>query len=157
MIKKLVLDKVRWARGDTPTIQLLNDAGKMCCLGYCLGQEGMPARYLLNVGEPEEAYAYGDYDIDDDVVEYLVEKRIETEEDEDSGEESEIVKFIDKGIVSNAIGINDAGDTTDEQKVEALNEIFSKVGIEVVLVDTPEEAAALGGLPVDYAAIGVNC
>jgi hypothetical protein len=151
MIKKLILDKVRWARGDTPNIQLLNDSGKLCCLGVCMAQEGVSPQQLLNVGEVHEPYRYSDDPLNERVIDYLVDKTIDFVEDEDTGEEIEEAEFEDRPIAGYAIDINDSRDTNDEEKVNKLNELFSVIGIEVVLVDTPEEAAALGGLPVDFA------
>lgn len=137
----LILDRVRWARGTStagPANKLLSAInGSMCCLGYCMAQEGVPREVLLSQGEPADALgACCEYS--GPVPGYLV------------NADDEHWLFSDTDLTGEAMSINDNSASTDEEKVTELNELFNLVGIRVVLVNTPEEVDAMGGIPVDF-------
>jgi hypothetical protein len=143
MIKKLILDKVRWLRGGHENTLLLNWQGGMCCLGFCMAQEGATAEQLLGLGEPDEVYGRTDTSGKQvlGVIDYLV---------KDAGEDDGDPRYYNTRLTTEAISINDDEETTDQEKVSMLNKLFLEEGIEVVLVDTPEEAETLSGLPVGF-------
>lgn len=144
MTKKLILDKVQWARGGEPVTRLLDRKGRMCCLGFLMGQEGVSTKTLIDEGEPAEAM---NSLADDNCPPYLCTKE---DADVDGSQYDYCVQYSDTDFTATAMGINDDPNTDDAGRVEALNRLFSSVGVEVVLVSTPEERAALGGLPVGF-------
>lgn len=52
-MKTILIDRTKWLRGqDNGT--LLNDEGKMCCLGFLCHQLRISKKNLLNIGMPDE-------------------------------------------------------------------------------------------------------
>lgn len=149
MTELLILDKERWMRGSPvgSNTRLLDYNGKMCCLGFCMAQNRFPACDLMDTSEPSQAViglrGMGS------CPEYLVYGS--KEELSSSKIEEGTVSFNDTSFTCDAMSVNDDSLTSDEQKVCALNKLFKEVGVEVVLVDTPEQCEALGGLPANFA------
>ena len=141
----VVLDRIEWNRGKDKDVRLLSELdGSKCCLGYLMAQAGTPVSVLSGYGEPAEALgAAGNMS---GCPQYLVSMCPGCDLD---GYESDI--YRDTLLTTEAISINDDTETDDEQKLSGLNQTFKPVGVSFVLVDTPEQRAAMGGLPVDFA------
>jgi hypothetical protein len=157
---KLVLDRMQWARGNSPNnvgISMFQERSAkpacMCCLGYACAQSGVHRDSLDALGEPfevangERRSEYGpganhaDVYEDTRVPHFLIKPdRLLAHED----------PFIGSVIASKCIDINDDEETTDEEKIAQLREALAPYDWEVELVDTPEEREAAGGLPVGF-------
>lgn len=165
-MQKLVLDRKRWARGlrfeeitegenVSLTNALLGGDGCMCCLGFHLAQCGVPRAALLGEGCPEELAANlademglspEDGQALDPIPSYLTTYS--------AGDDELARGWSDTPLTDAMMLINDDPDIeSDEERVEKLNAALRerRVKLEIVLVATPEECEAAGGLRADFA------
>lgn len=108
--------------GDGDTM-LLNDKGKMCCLGQFCEQSGIDREFLLHRTDPRET---GDTQ-DLIFVEELAEKSFY--------EESEL---INSKLTVQAVSINDNFDTSVSRKAYELKKLFKEHGYSIELVNFPD-------------------
>lgn len=155
--RTLILDRERWARGDAPTNgaernELLDERGCMCCLGFACGQAGILPSTLLHQAEPEGLLndSYEGRWLVTIVPEVLAGRVVDIDEDDQAEPPGTLEWFTNTSLTADLMNINDQAGLTDERRVEALNEKLNPLGVTVVLVDTPAERAALGGLPAYF-------
>lgn len=145
----IVLDKVRWARGEIPKYRFANFLvsgcdGSLCCLGYCMGQLGFPIGCLVGNGQPQDAA--GECGQPGCAPDFLVH---EEEQGSDMWGERP-PNFTDSILVTEAISINDDERLTDDERIFSLNNTFEHENIKFILVDTPQQCETAGGLPANY-------
>jgi hypothetical protein len=153
-LEKLVIDRQRWARGAPPRPQrevnfLLGGDGTLCCLGFCMAQLGVPAYVLLKEGKPYKAIRENDVFFDN-VSDMLVDAEEETVDDGEG--EYEETMYRDSALVTLAIDANDSEKITEPEREALIKKVFAPF-CEVIFVDTPEETAALCGMPVDFGGV----
>lgn len=131
-MQKLTLDYSTWRcggnknseniLGEGPT-QLLNGKGYMCCLGQFSLQldEELEPKDIITKGDPA--------DIQKNIF-GLVDMR------EDDWQEDDYI-YLNSALSSNAIEINDNEETTPEQKIEKLKELFSSYDFEIDVINKP--------------------
>ena len=112
----LIINRAKWRTGQDPIdidfstgkgdTLLLNKEGFMCCLGFRCHQMGIPKKDLLNVATPDSIATH--WDIPD-----LLDSRGNT-------------KFTNE-----AIGINDDGSLTSEEREIAITKHFVTIGVTV--------------------------
>jgi hypothetical protein len=98
--------------GEGPTA-LLNEWGYQCCLGQFSEQLGFSRESLLNKAYPGSI---------------------------SNRKQSDIFCHIDIGTTTfaqKAININDSDQTTPEQKIEALKQLFSEHGHSITVINQP--------------------
>ena len=113
--------KYKLGEGNTA---LLNDKGFMCCLGQVALQLDVHEADLLGVGEPEG--------VESDTIFGLL---VTNEWDEDS--ENDIKH--NTVLSSEAMGINDNGNTTIETKINDLKELFKADGYGLEFINIPAD------------------
>jgi len=113
--------KYKLGEGNTA---LLNDEGFMCCLGQVALQLDVHEADLLGVGEPEG--------VESDTILGLL---VTNEWDEDS--ENDIKH--NTVLSSEAMGINDNGNTTIETKINDLKELFKADGYGLEFINIPAD------------------
>ncbi len=113
--------KYKLGEGNTA---LLNDKGFMCCLGQVALQLDVHEADLLGVGEPEG--------VESDTILGLL---VTNEWDEDS--ENDIKH--NTVLSSEAMGINDNGNTTIETKINELKELFNDNGYGLEFINIPAD------------------
>jgi hypothetical protein len=113
--------KYKLGEGNTA---LLNDKGFMCCLGQVALQLDVHEADLLGVGEPEG--------VESDTILGLL---VTNEWDEDS--ENDIKH--NTVLSSEAMGINDNGNTTIETKINDLKELFKADGYGLEFINIPAD------------------
>ncbi len=113
--------KYKLGEGNTA---LLNDKGFMCCLGQVALQLDVHEADLLGVGEPEG--------VESDTILGLL---VTNEWDEDS--ENDIKH--NTVLSSEAMGINDNGNTTIETKINDLKELFNDNGYGLEFINIPAD------------------
>lgn len=113
-LDKLVIDRQRWARGESQSTRLLGEDGKLCCLGFCMAQLGVSRVALLGQGLPHEAI--------DEQSEFLanVEGTLVTTNESDDGEGGCYLQYADTELVTEAINANDASDITEAEREERI-------------------------------------
>lgn len=134
-MNKLVLDYSKWRCGgdftDAPGNQLgegptmlLNEQGFMCCLGqFSLQLDTDLDEYdICNLGEPA--------DLDQEVTLLCY-----TEGDVDPAAEDDEHTTHSTILSDKAIAINDDGDTTPEEKIAQLRELFGAAGYEIEVIN----------------------
>lgn len=114
-MKKFTVRRSKWLRGKGDGY-LLNDEGKMCCLGFAVNQIcKVPKKKLLDTFRPC------------DVLESTKETTFTTISYENV--------IIDKHFVEEAIEVNDDSTISDSGREELLTEIFKENGIKVTFKD----------------------
>lgn len=113
--------KYKLGEGNTT---LLNNEGFMCCLGQVALQLDVHEADLLGVGEPEG--------VESDTILGLL---VTNEWDEDS--ENDIKH--NTVLSSEAMGINDNGNTTIETKINDLKELFKADGYGLEFINIPAD------------------
>ena len=113
--------KYKLGEGNTT---LLNNEGFMCCLGQVALQLDVHEADLLGVGEPEG--------VESDTIFGLL---VTNEWDEDS--ENDIKH--NTVLSSEAMGINDNGNTTIETKINDLKELFKADGYGLEFINIPAD------------------
>lgn len=110
-MKKFTVRRSKWLRGEDAG-SLLNDAGKMCCLGFAVNQIcRVPKKKLLNYCTPSSVL----------------------------GSEKEtpftLVGGVDRHFIKQAVEINDCSLTPDKVREESLTKLFKENGIKVTFKD----------------------
>lgn len=107
---KLVIDREKWGRGPTGG-SLLNEDGKMCCLGFAALSCGFKS---------------------DDIRGFLMPRSVKG----DAKKNKKIWAILTQSKVDSSPDIlastNDHCRTTDRQKESAIKKEFKKIGVEVV-------------------------
>lgn len=121
-MKKLVIDRSKWARGGVNgDAMLLNSQGNMCCLGFACLAVGLSTHDISGHGVPEDlAYSLT---VDDDPG---VGRIFLSEDHED--------KWRDNVHVDKAVGINDNVEITDADREELLKPVLAQLGFDVEFV-----------------------
>ena len=119
---KYVIDRSKWAcalnTNDEPRLEavhmkhigdsmLLNDKGRMCCLGQCSSQSGVSDRSLDGVGTPTELR----------IIDPVTVDRIDW--------------MCDNDIASVMMGVNDSEWITEDQREAQLIELAAQAGHEL--------------------------
>lgn len=122
-MKVLTIERSKWIRGDAFDTALLNDNGKMCCLGFDAIACGLPAALIDGRGNPDG--------IDDRALEnfpdYLKSRRFIAD---DFGITRQ------SAIVDRAIKHNDDNDIDDEAREHLVrNDLIALGWDDVVFVD----------------------
>lgn len=131
-LKKLIINRAKWARGGkNGSAALLNSAGNMCCLGFACARLGFTKDQLADEGEPLS------------LAESLedVEKirklgglvTIVTDESWDD-EDEEIHTYDNSKWSSEAIYINDDDSISDKMREYRLKPILRRAGFDVKFV-----------------------
>lgn len=117
-MEKLIIDRKKWRTGGDscyktgsgPTL-LLNDKGYMCCLGFDALRKGLSKKDILNVGEPEDIF----------------------DDENDDIRNEKLNKYYGEGFswTTEAIHINDDGETTPLEKEILLTQVFDEQGIKL--------------------------
>lgn len=138
--KKLILDYSKWICGEggehqlgKGTVALKNDQGFYCCLGMWSVQCGATEEEILNFGEPSDIDTLIPLFADDESWEY------DTINDETGKRETVRVSHGKRTtpLAVEAIDINDAMETTPEEKIVALSHLLAKEGIELEVINKP--------------------
>jgi hypothetical protein len=153
-MQKLILDAKRWARGerkdqDGPLQNLLlGKDGCLCCLGYWLATLGINGDTLFTEGTPEDVCSLiaearrdrNDGDAIEPIPSYL------------ATWDAEFGLWKDSLLSERLVAINDDTFIEDPERVAQMNEALRLGGepLEVVLVETPEECEAAGGLSASF-------
>jgi hypothetical protein len=126
--KKLILDYSKWRCGGTwdhqvgdGDVALLNAQGFMCCLGQWHRQCGISDSDLLDKGEPNE----------------LPEQTDLFSFESDWNPQGECIEIKNTNLSERAICINDAEDTTPEEKINLLTKLLETEGIELEVINKP--------------------
>lgn len=114
-IEKLVIDRKKWGRTATGG-NLLNNEGKMCCLGFQCRAVGFKPKEIRGKGMPA--------DVD------VSAKRLQKVAWLVDGSEGNSTVVAEKLAL-----INDDWDTTDKQKEKAITKLFANNGIEVTFIN----------------------
>lgn len=109
---KLVIDRKKWGRGELFGM-LLNDAGKMCCLGFLGLACGLPENVIRDVAMPANVFG----------------KSAKRNNDK-------WAKMINRGDDSTRLAkslavINDNTNTSDKQKERKITQKFKTIGVDV--------------------------
>ena len=115
LLPVLVIDRERWGRGDPKTGALMNDQGKMCCLGFAAEACGLELTPDSDVMMPADL---GD-------AKYKMPEWMCPQYDDGSWPNQ----------VTKAAQINDEAATTDAAKEEALKALFAMHGTKLYFVD----------------------
>lgn len=131
---KFIIDRSKWrcggeeglnVQGKGPT-RLLNREGYMCCLGMCMEQVIGYRGSLVDTGEPCET--------DEEVPPFT---RVDS--DEEYGD------ILENSVLSDAaMTLNDATDTTREEKEGLLTSLFAEHGHEIEFVGEYEDTTNTG-------------
>lgn len=125
---KLILDYSRWrcglygnhklGRGNT---QLKNPEGFYCCLGLFTPQltPSVTEEDILEMATPEG-------------ISHKIEKEVP-----ELTERNEEFEWRNTKLAVRAISINDNEETTPEEKIEALKELFAEAGHEIEVINLP--------------------
>lgn len=123
MNKKLVITRPEWARGSRPGTDgnyLLDNEGKMCCLGFAGKQLcNLPDERLLDSGTPAhlgDAFCNG--------LSWLLEE-VESEAGEPTG------SLEDSADCQHLMDVNDASSTSDAEKEAEIIKTFALHGVDV--------------------------
>lgn len=125
-MQKLILDYSKWRCGGTgPNVlgeghtSLYNPQGYMCCLGQFSLQlkPELTPKEIMNQACPD------DLNID---IEALVEPTVPG-----------LTTYSDTSLSLRAMSINDDKDTTPQQKIEMLKELFKQEGYEIEVINQP--------------------
>lgn len=111
---KLVIDRKKWGRGELFGM-LLNDAGKMCCLGFLGLACGLPENVIRDVAMPANVFG----------------KSAKRNNDK-------WAKMINRGggddstrLAKSLAVINDNTNTSDKQKERKITQKFKTIGVDV--------------------------
>lgn len=134
--KKLVLDYSTWrCGGDTVNInklgegntQLLNRQGFMCCLGQFSMQLNETIannpQLMLGKGEP--------YEVEKEIPDLVYSDKSYRDDESDDYD----ILYVDSDLSAEAIFINDKCDTTPEEKIVKLKELFDKYDYEIEVIN----------------------
>lgn len=119
-VKRFVVRREKWMRGlNKYDTRLLDDDGKMCCLGFVCVQCGMAPETIHDLGTPEDVASYdcGSPEPVTGVLGFY---------DDERG------RWCDNALTRDAISINDDGDIDDAERERRLSELFAKHGYEMV-------------------------
>lgn len=115
-MKKLVIERSRWQRGDKHKAALLTGEGTMCCLGFLAVDCGATPGDILDETTPE-------------IVPNIAWPEDVIEENEAAG------RFHDSRWTCKAIDINDSPTLSEEYRERDLAEHFAKIGYELEFVE----------------------
>ena len=120
-MKKLTIDRNTWLRGDSKSSALLRaEDGKMCCLGFCAVQSGIPADGIADLGRPD--------DVDTEFYELWPTGLICVDEDADD-------EYSLSDVAERLIAENDSFYTPDSEREQRIASLFSSIGIEVQFIN----------------------
>lgn len=121
--KTYIIDRSKWVSGGNQTkvgkgySQLLNANGFMCCLGFCLKQEGFEDIQIHDVDLPEEVVGI-------QTTNFTFQNEIDFHNFDPS---------ITNTTLSNiAVDLNDDCTTTAEKKEKLLKELFNKHNLDII-------------------------
>jgi hypothetical protein len=118
-IKRFVVSRAKWLRGDPDASKMLDHFGASCCLGHVCEQLGVPRRDLYCYGFPSEL-ARGWHALTSG---FLTERRERFEEDG-----CQQTDYVDSDLASQAIEINDNSEIDDAQREAELSALFALHG-----------------------------
>lgn len=121
-VKKFVIERDRWLRGDEENSRLLRPSdGKMCCLGFYGLACGLSEERILDVGEPcELSRAFPDW---------LVEN-VPNDWNARYPDEPELLTH-NTGAASSLMSDNDSTEIDDSERERRITETFAFHGVEV--------------------------
>jgi hypothetical protein len=131
LVQTTVVDYPKWNGPDitngSGNSMLLNDVGKMCCLGFSCLQSGVPQEYLEGVETPGGLTDdWPDQDRPVFAVEGLTNK--------------DVTRHNNSELSTEAIEINDSLLLPDA-KIDALFDTFQEYGYKIVFKNVPQEVA----------------
>lgn len=125
MLKKLVIDRSKWACGPSHTAEdncLLNNSG-MCCLGFYARQAGYAAKTIRDKGMPSSIIE----DISEDSPKFNEKRKLAKERFDKLFNR----KYSDSSVAVKLAKINDS-DMKQEIREAKIAAIFKKLGTRVI-------------------------
>lgn len=113
---KFVISRSKWLRGSKKNSVLLDNTGKMCCLGFYATSLGVSEADIAGKATPESAYTV-------EWPEWV--RTYACSSDRRSFDSDSILEIIDT---------NDSPDLTDSQRERRLTRHFARQGIKVRFV-----------------------
>lgn len=120
-----IVEKSKWLRNignklNYVAVLCTEKGGRMCCLGFCAIQSGVPEDSLIRVPLPGDIYECQKYP----KMRYFVKKIMNLS-----------VEVSDSRLSFLASEINDDAKTTDDQKIAKLKSLFKKYRHTIEFVD----------------------
>lgn len=125
-IKELKINYRKWLHGERRdgVSCLLNEHGKMCCLGFECIARGLDKEAILHRWSPESVVQANMISN----INHMTHKGINTD------------------LVNKAIDINDAEDINDKTRIQKLKKLFRKRGIKLSFTNLPRRLKLVGGI-----------
>jgi hypothetical protein len=116
-----------WDYREVPySARLLSEDGKMCCLGIRAKMVGLGNAHICGMGTPLDTYDMKPSPVTEALNKYWQEWLHEGEVDD---EEFLRMEMSHNKRAKEAMTINDATGTIDDQKIELLRPIFAEIGV----------------------------
>jgi len=125
---KLVIKRKTWLRGATGgsgSSCLLDDKGRMCCLGFFGRARGLRPKEIRNVGTPSGVCEY-----DDKAVVKIFGPLVVLQEYKESEGYVE-----DSDLADHLMTANDDEDISDKSRETKIKKLFAKIGVKVTFVE----------------------
>lgn len=118
---KFTIDRTKWKNDNSFPSQgtmLLNDHGNMCCLGFCMYQEGFYKNSLRGITSPRRVIPK---------KESIFRRQYPTHEN--------AISFQDTSITEEAMSINDGIYGNEEERENDLKRLFERHGHEIEFIN----------------------
>jgi hypothetical protein len=130
-VKSFVVDRKTWYRGKgTDRSCLLNNANRMCCLGFYALACGLDKKVIRNIPDPSHAVKLTEGEAVQDINEKSVTRKSDVRWS---------TKLINKNDIYHdntyhcydLMSVNDDDEITEEVRENELTKLFKKIGIQV--------------------------
>jgi hypothetical protein len=151
------IDRAKWLHGqpEAPNSRLLDDQGRMCCLGFCALALGLSRNQIDGLGEPGEVDLL---DVSGDPVSPWPETFVYVSADEDGRVSRDTI------FSGELISLNDESESGDRELGQTIAEFradkerrliakFAEIGYEAVFVGEYPDHGAPAAPPLDDSAV----